>query len=404
MSWPRVILHVDMDAFFASVVQLDQPELRGKPVLVGGSGKRGVVAAASYEARVFGCRSAQPTAVALRLCPQAIIARPGPGRIREQSERAFAVFERVTPLVQPLSIDEAFLDVTGSVRLLGEPRAIAERIRREVFESTGGLTCSVGVAPNKFLAKIASDMDKPDGLVVIEPERAHDVLDPMPVTAIHGIGPAGEASLARLGVRTIGALRALPPGVVRDRLGTFGERVHRLAQGLDDRPVRPDREAKSIGHERTFGEDLSDPDEVRGVLCAQAEDVARRLRKHGRLARTVTIKVRYGNFETITRQRAIDAEHERPTDGTDAIWAAARALFETWARQFRPVRLIGVSVSGLSEAGSTETQMGLFAPPEATDERQRALDRAADAIAEKFGKNAVRRARSMRDADDRSWF
>ncbi len=391
----RTILHVDLDAFFASVEQLDEPSLRGRPVLVGGTGPRGVVAAASYEARVFGCHSAMPTAVARRLCPHAVVVKPRGDRYSELSRRVFGVLETATPLIQPLSIDEAFLDVSGSVRLLGEGRAIAVKLRDQIKAETG-LTASVGVATNKFLAKLASDLEKPDGLVVIEPDRVREVLDPLPVSRIPGVGPAAEKRLHAIGVRTIGELAKLPEGVASSRLGSFGSHVWRLAHGEDDRPVTPDREAKSIGHERTFGADLEDPEEVRAVMLREAEDVARRLRRHGLHARSVTVKIRFGDFKTITRAATL----EQPTESTHELSAAAVELFDAWIGKegFRPVRLIGVTASHLSK-GSGE-QPGLFDPPEARDKRA-ALDKAADAIAERFGKDAIRSARALRRPQDR---
>lgn len=388
---PRAILHVDMDAFFASVEQRDNPELRGKPVLVGGTSQRGVVAAASYEARVFGCRSAMPSAVARRLCPQAIFVKGRHERYREVSDQVFEIFEGFTPLVEPLSIDEAFLDVTGSRRLLGSEVEIAAAIRARIREVTG-LTASVGVAANKFLAKLASDMHKPDGLTVIEPGRVHEILDPLPIGRMWGVGPAAEKRLHRLGVRTFAQLRALEPSTLAGALGSWGERAGRLARGEDDRPVIPDHEAKSVGHETTFFENLADPEDVRAVLLQLTEDTARRLRRKGRRARTVTCKIRYGDFETITRSRTLDAA----TSTTSELWAAARSIFDAWAaRSFQPVRLIGVSTSGLAEAA--ETQLPLFADP--AGEKQRALDAASDAVSEKFGKGAIRRARAIEDPE-----
>lgn len=375
-----------MDAFFAAVEQRDNPQLRGKPVLVGGDGPRGVVAAASYEARAFGCHSAQPMSIAKRLCPGAIIVSGRHGDYKAVSKQVFAILERFSPAIQPVSIDEAFLDVTGSTSLFGAPTDIASEIRRLVKAETG-LTCSVGVAPNKFLAKLASDMDKPDGLTVIEHDRVQAVLDPLPIDKIPGVGPSTANALHRLGVRTIRDLRQLPQPTLRARMGEQGEHLHQLARGIDNRPVRLDREAKSISHEHTFAADLEHPDEVRAVLARQAQDVASRLRKHERYARTVTVKIRYGDFETITRSATLDTQ----TDETSAITQAARALFDAWARQFRPVRLIGVGVSQLTDAPA---QSGLF---DATDHtRARAVDKAADAIAEKFGKDAITRASSLR--------
>lgn len=383
----RAILHADLDAFFASVEQLDSPALRGRPVLVGGTGKRAVVAAASYEARAFGCRSAMPTAKALRLCPHAIVVRPRGLRYRELSDQVFEIFESVTPLVEPLSIDEAFLDVTGSLRLLGEPEAIARDIRRRVRETTG-LTVSVGVAPNRFLAKLASEMNKPDGLAVITPENAQQTLDPMPVSAIFGVGQAAADKLARLGVRTIGELRRAPPELVESRLGSMGPHIQRLAQGIDDRPVVPDRTAKSVGHEETFGEDLTDREEIRAVLLAQVEHVARRLRKKSRAASGVALKIRFGDFETISRSQALPGL----TDSTEEFWRAALELLETWMRTgFRPVRLIGMTAERLGEA--SEIQPGLFGAE--ARKKESSLDRASDEIARRFGPDILRRAAAM---------
>ncbi|MEL7473433.1 MAG: DNA polymerase IV, partial [Planctomycetota bacterium] len=275
----RTILHVDMDAFFASVAQLDHPDLRGKPVLVGGTGRRGVVAAASYEARVFGCRSAMPSAVARRLCPHAVFVKGDFARYRELSDRVMSILESFTPAVQPISIDEAFLDVTGSERLFGDGETIARSIRARVHSETG-LTCSVGVAPNKFLAKLGSDLNKPDGMTLITPQRVHDILDPLPVSKMMGVGPAAERRLERLGVRTIGDLRGVAPEALKATLGSYGPRLHELAHGRDERPVHADREAKTIGHEQTFGQDLTECDDVRAVMLGQCEAVGRRLRRH----------------------------------------------------------------------------------------------------------------------------
>lgn len=384
----RAILHVDLDAFFASVEQRDEPSLRGKPVLVGGSGRRGVVMAASYEARRFGCRSAQPTAQALRMCPQAIVVRGRFEAYKESSRAVFAILESFTPRVQPVSIDEAFMDVTGSARLFGDGRAMAEEIRARIRAAVG-LTASVGVASNKFLAKLGSDLNKPDGLTVIDPDpqRVQEVLDPLPVGAIFGVGPKMTERLRRMGVRTIRELRAISEEGLRQRFGDYGASLWRLARGIDDRPVHADREARSIGHEQTFGVDLADAAEVRRVLAGQAEDVARRVRRHGLLARTVTVKIRFGDYETITRSRTM----EDATDRTDVLFDAAAGLLETWRRTegFRPVRLIGVQASHFA----SETQGGLFTA--ADDEKRRAAEKAADAVVAKFGKGAIRRGAGM---------
>ena len=385
MPWPRAILHVDMDAFYASVEQLDFPELRGRPVLVGYAGPRGVVAAASYESRVFGCRSAQPMAVALRNCPHAVVQPVRFKRYREISEKVFGIMESCTPMVEPLSLDEAFLDVTASQRLLGEPEAIARRIKDAVRSGTG-LTASVGVSGNKFLAKLASDLQKPDGLCVIRLEDAAATLAPLAVTRLWGVGPKTAQRLAGIGIKTIGDLRKLPPETLAARVGEEeAEHYRRLSMGLDDRPVVPDREAKSIGQEQTFGADLEDPQAVRDVLLEQVEQVGRRLRKHRLQARAVVVKIRFGQFQTITRRTTLaDA-----TDATSSLWHAARDLFDAWANaSFRPVRLIGMSATDFATGAA---QLPLFADPHS--QKQRRLDAVLDQISGRFGTDAIRRAK-----------
>ena len=379
----RAILHVDMDAFYASVEQLDRPELRGHPVLVGHDGPRGVVAAASYEARRFGCRSAMPMGRAKRLCPQAAIVEARFERYAEVSGRVFGICESITPLVEPLSIDEAFLDVTGSTRLFGEAPAIAALIKRRIRAETG-VTASVGVAANKFLAKLCSDWDKPDGLTVLHPDEVLTRLAPLPIRQMWGVGPVTEKRLRALDLDTFGDLQQLSLEQASARLGPEGESFWRLARGEDDRPVVPDAEARSLGAEQTFGHDLDHPDAVRQVLLAQMDRVAARLRRHGLLARTVTVKIRYGDFQTITRSVTL----RRATDCTDRLRDPASALFSSWAREgFQPVRLIGASVSQLVPLGAG--QQTLFSDPD--DERRRRLDRAADAVRERFGPDALRR-------------
>ena len=384
---PRAILHVDMDAFFASVEQLDNPDLRGRPVLVGHDGPRGVVAAASYESRVFGCRSAQPIGVAKRLCPHAVVVPGRFWRYREVSRQVFTLMHEATPLVEPLSIDEAFLDVTGSIQLLGPPEQIGRALKDKIKRTTG-LTGSVGVAPNKFLAKLASDMDKPDGLTVIRPDDVERVLDPMPVGRIYGVGPQTAKRLEGLGVRTIADLRRIDADVLARRVGQDeADRYKRLAWGQDDRPVVPDHEAKSIGQEETFGQDLADPDAVRAVLLGQAEEVGHRVRRHGYRARGVVVKIRFGDFQTITRRTTLP----QPTDATAELWHAARDLFDRWAASaYQPVRLIGMSATDFVPGGAGEGQLDLFANRD--HERQRRLDAALDRIKEKFGDKGVRRS------------
>ena len=382
----RTILHVDMDAFFASVEQRDEPAWRGQPVLVGFDGPRGVVAAASYEARKFGCKSAMPMAVAKRLCPQAIIAPVRGGRYREVSRQVFGVFERCAPVVEPLSVDEAFLDVTGTARLYGGAPDFGTQIARQIKQAIRReteLTASVGVARNKFLAKLASDLHKPDGLTVLLDDEAERVLPGLSVGAIFGIGPKTVARLEAIGVRTIADLRQMPAEQLAARLGTSGEYLEQLAFGHDERPVCPDHGAKSISHEETFETDLGDPDAVREVLLRQVEAVGERLRRHGLFARRVGLKIRYGDFVTISRSRTL----ERATQHTDELWQAAAATFDGWARgQFRPVRLIGMGAEAL---GGPEPQMELFG--QAEEAKRGKVDSAVDAINRKFGGRIVKR-------------
>ena len=379
-----------MDAFFASVEQLDNPSLRGKPVLVGYDGPRGVVAAASYESRVFGCRSAQPMAVARRMCPHAIVVPVHFARYREVSAQVFRIFESYTPAVEPLSIDEAFLDLSGCERLLGDFESVAremkQRIRDEVL-----VTGSIGVAPNKFLAKLASDMHKPDGLTIIRREDVRRLLDPMPVGKLWGIGPKTASRLSDIGIKTVADLLRAPAEVLAERLGSDADHYRNLALGLDDRPVVSDREAKSIGHEQTFGVDVSDPDAVRDVMLEQCEQVAARLRRHGLRARCVTVKIRFGDFQTVTRRCTL----AEPSDATREIWQAARDQFDRWAAGgFHSVRLIGVSASSL-EAGAG--QLELFANPE--NEKQRRIDQTLDQIRQKFGTSSIGRSTNKRRHD-----
>jgi len=382
----RTILHVDMDEFYAAVEKLDDPALRGKCLLVGGSpAARGVVTTASYEARRFGCRSAMPMATAIRLCPHAIILPVRPRRYRHVSDQVFDILHRYTPLVEPLSIDEAFLDVGGCRRLMGGGEQIARSIKQAIRDELS-LTASVGVAPNKFLAKLASDLRKPDGLVVITEQTIHQTLDPLPIGMLWGVGPAAEKRFARLNIHTIGQLRAAPVETLAEAVGQMGEHFHRLASGLDERPVTPDGQAKSISQECTFAADVGDLEQLREVLLAQAEQVARRLRRHGLAARTVTVKLRTGDFATRTRSATL----REPTNLTEEIWRRADELLTAWAaKRPRPLRLIGVGATQL--VGEGGGQLSLFEPP--SRRKQRQLDQTLDEIAERFGPRAVRRGR-----------
>jgi DNA polymerase-4 len=385
----RYILHVDMDAFFAAIEQLDNPELRGKPVLVGGSPEgRGVVSTASYEARPFGCHSAMPMAQALRLCPQAIVVPPRIERYAEVSRRVFEILEQFTPLVEPVSIDEGFLDVTGSQRLFGSAEQIARELKRRIHTETG-LTASVGVAPNKFLAKLASDLEKPDGLVIVAPDRVQEFLEPLPIERLWGVGKATLKRFEARHMRTFGDVGRMSLDELRHEMGEAGEHFYHLVRGEDERPVVPDREAKSISHEQTFATDVTDHDHLRGVLLNQTEDVARRLRRHELLARTVTVKIRRHDFHTITRRATLEA----PTDHTDIIWHAAAELFERWvAAGIQPVRLLGMGVSQLLNREGQ--QLGLFGQEDAR--RRQTLDRTLDEIRERFGRDSISRGELSR--------
>jgi DNA polymerase IV len=381
----RSLLHADMDAFYASVEQRDHPELRGKPVVVGGSSARGVVAAASYEARVFGIRSAMPSAQARALCPHAVFVRGDMAKYARESRRIFEIFRRFTPAVEGLSLDEAFLDLTGTERLLGPPERSAERLRREVREATG-LAVSCGLAPVKMVAKIASDVAKPDGLLVVPPERVREFLDPLPVGRIWGVGPVAERRLLGHGITTIGQLARLPDARLREQLGEFGVRIARLARGEDPREVEPLREAKSYGEENTFERDVWDPRELGAAIQAHAEAVARRLRQDGVRGRGVVLKLKLarplggGRYPLLTRSLLLST----PTDDGPAIAAAAQRLLVR-AELHEPVRLVGVSVTRLEAAGPA--QLGLFEP--AGQQRSRELNRVLDEVRARFGPKAL---------------
>jgi len=341
----RRILHIDMDAFYASVEQRDNPDLRGRPVAVGGdANKRGVVAAASYEARVFGVRSAIPMARAVRLCPNLVVVRANFQKYREASRQVFEIFRSVTPLVEPLSLDEAYLDVTENAwgETLG--KAVAQRLKVEIRKATG-LTASAGVAPNKFLAKIASAWKKPDGLTVIAPERVEHFLQKLPVDALWGVGPVTAARLRERGIHRLVDVRTVEERILRDAVGSGADWLRQLADGIDDRAVQPNREAKSSGSENTFAQDLTDINEIRQQIDGMARDAAEWLEKHELLCRTVTIKVRYSDFTTITRSHS---KTPASRDGEDIAQRAVKLLDRTDAAA-RPVRLLGVSVHNLED-------------------------------------------------------
>lgn len=379
-----MILHVDMDAFYAAVEQRDDPSLVGKAVIVGGSAEgRGVVAAASYEARQFGVHSAMAAAQAKRLCPAAVFLKPRIAHYASVSRQIREIFEQYTPLVEPLSLDEAFLDVRGSEPLFGPAAEIGRRIKTQI-RSELRLVASVGVAPTKFVAKIASDLRKPDGFVVVNPEEVQGFLDPLPVGRLWGVGQVTGRTFARLGIRTIGQLRQLPMPTVQQLFGPAGEHYWRLAQGLDERRVVPDREAKSISHETTFAEDIADGELLRAWLVELVEQVARRLRRHGLQGRTVELKVRYADFKTISRSLTLP----EPSHATQELLAAGiELLTQRLPPRGMAVRLLGFGVTKFDESGGT--QRLLFDEPERT--RNRELDRVADQITQKFGKRAIHR-------------
>jgi DNA polymerase-4 len=372
-----------MDAFFVSVEVRRNPSLRGKPVVVGGTGPRGVVSSASYEARAFGVRSAMPTSRARRLCPQAIYIQPEHGAYGEVSKAVMGLFRDVTPLVEPLSLDEAFLDVTGAQRLLGSPSAIGALIRQRVVEEQK-ITCSVGVASTKFVAKLASTRCKPDGMLVVPADGVIEFLHPLPVGALWGVGERTGEQLQRLGLRTVGDLAQLPLGVLRRSVGeASAQHLHSLAWGRDPRRVSPDAPDKSIGAEETFDVDQTDLATLHRELLRVAEKTAARLRATGQVGRTVVLKLRYADFTTVNRSRTLQA----PTDGTQEIYDTARRLYVGLAPRM-PIRLVGVRVEGLTTAGGTARQPTLGE----SDRGWTEADRAVDAAIRKFGRDAVRPA------------
>jgi DNA polymerase-4 len=384
---PPTILHVDLDAFYASVEQLDDATLRGRPVIVGGLGGRGVVCAASYEARQYGVHSAMPMARARRACPSAAFVQPRFDRYSHKSSEVMAIFESVTPLVEQLSIDEAFLDVSGARRLLGSGVEIAGLVRARVREEAG-LVVSVGVATTKFLAKLASDLSKPDGLLAVAPGTEREFLAPLPVARLWGVGPVTLARLDRMAVRTIGEIAALPESALTASLGvSLGQRLQALARNDDPRAVVPEREAKSIGAEETFAVDLTSRAVCDRELVRLVDRVSARLRRAGVQARTVTLKIRYGDFETRTRARTLPAA----TDVSTVLLATARELLDALDCS-RGVRLLGVSLSQLEEGADTQGVLLLDDEDSragARVERRAAVEHAVDAVRDRFGSRSV---------------
>jgi len=381
----RTILHVDLDAFFAAVEQRDRPELRGRPVVVGGGGPtdRGVVSAASYEARAFGVHSAMPLRTAAALCPQAVFLPVDGTKYQDVSRQVMAILRRYTPLVEPISIDEAFLDVTASRALFGDGEAIGTAIRTAIRAEVG-LTASVGVATTKLVAKVASDLRKPDALVVVPPGTEAAFLAPLPIGRLWGVGGQTAAALRELGVTTIGDLATLDPTLVERRFGRNGGALAARARGIDADPVSDRGAAKSIGHEHTFDVDTSDPEVIERTLLAMAEGVSGRLRASGVRASTVTVKIRDSAFRTITRRRTLPD----PTDLTEPIWRTALELARPEVRGMR-VRLLGVTASNLG----VRDQLSLFGTEEA---RRHRLVEAEDAIRRRYGVRTITRARLLK--------
>lgn len=382
----RAVLHVDMDAFYASVEQRDNPETAGKPVIVGGVDGRGVVAAASYEVRKFGVHSAMPMATALRLCPHAICIRPRMSRYKDVSRQVFAIFHEVTPLVQGLSLDEAFLDVTDSASLLGDSVTIARRIKNRIREVTG-LTASVGVAPNKLVAKIASDLAKPDGLTVVAADRVNEILDPLSIRRLPGLGRKTGAQVEQRGIQTFLQLRTAPDAVLWPLFGRYTPRIRDRAAGIDDRPVHPDLEEKSISAEDTFERDIGDPALLRAQLARLTDKVCERLRRKHLQARCIGVKIRRADFTTFTRRRVVaPPTHEGRTIARIAGELLARWLTENPGAK---LRLLGVVLSDLSMA----TQLGLF---EDTPPHTSRLDATLDEVRARFGSQALRRGNTIK--------
>jgi DNA polymerase-4 len=388
-STTRAIVHVDMDAFYASVECLDKPELQDRPVIVGGLGPRGVVATANYKARDFGVHSAMPMSRARRLCPQAEYIRPRMKQYQKVSKSIFSIFKDFTPIIEGLSLDEAFLDVTSSLRLFGGVEEIGLQVKQDILEKTG-LTASVGISHNKFLAKLASDAQKPDGLVTIRPGDVSSFLDPMPVGRLWGIGKRTAPKLTALGILTIGQLRRCDITILQPVLGNRTEHFHSLARGEDDREVQSRSADKSISHEVTFDTDILDHRELLAELLRQAEKVSRRLRAQELMAKTVVVKIRDARFHTITRSRSMMAY----SSSTRTLYRMARALFENWRRNHRTtaVRLIGMGVTGLEQDKSG----GKAAGDRLDSSAEKSLDKVLDRINQRYGDTKIVHGLSLR--------
>jgi DNA polymerase-4 len=386
-AWQRIILHADMDAFFAAVEQLDHPWLRGRPVLVGSPSGRGVVCTASYEARPFGVGSAMPMVEARRRCPGAIVVEPRGERYAAISETVMETFARFSPLVEPLSLDEAFLDLTGCLGSNEAPATAGERLRAAVREATGGLTVSVGIAPSKYVAKVASDHRKPDGLTVVPPGQVEAFLHPLPITRLWGVGPRGAERLRALGLHTIGDVAGVPADELAASLGHLGAHISSLARGSDPREVVATREARSVGAEMTLATDIEGPEAVLPHLRRVADRVARRLRASQLLAGAVRVKLKTSSFRLRSRQCRLIA----PADGAETLLRAGRALLREFPYD-EPMRLVGLAAFDLRGGGGVEQQL-LFGGDER--QQQRRVDQVLDRVHDRFGREALRRGSDL---------
>ena len=384
-DWPRIVAHADMDAFYASVEQLDDPSLRGKPLLIGSPSPRGVVLTASYEARPYGVGSAMPMVKARRLCPDAVVVRPRFERYQEISAAIMRAFGEFSPEVEPLSLDEAFIDMTGSERLFGDPRAMGLRLKEAVRAATGGLSASVGISATKYVAKVASAHQKPDGLTVVPPETAKAWLAPLPVSRLWGAGQKTEPRLLALGLRTIGDVAEADPRLLADKLGRLGLHFHTLAQAKDPRRVEGHRRSKSIGSENTLARDVRDKSEIKLHLRRSADKIARRLRTKGFVASGVGVKLKTADFKILTRQHHLP----EPTDVAEQLYSVGVALLEAFNHK-GPFRLVGMTAYDLAQTGAA-TQTALFD----NFGRRRQLEVAIDTLAARFGGNVVQRGEEL---------
>ncbi len=388
-----MIIHIDMDAFYASVEERENPELVGNPVVVGGQpSRRGVVAAANYEARRYGVHSAMAMSAAVERCPDLVIVKPHSALYSQVSQQVRRIFDRYTPIVEPLSLDEAFLDPRGSERLHGTAATIGTKIKRDI-KTELKLVASVGVAPNKFLAKLASDYDKPDGFTVIHPREVQRFLDPLSVSRIWGVGKAASAKLAKHRILTVSDLRKQSPALLDRLFGQYGKQLWRLAHGLDDRKVTPDSEVKSISQETTFDQDITEYPSIESTTLYLTEGVCFRLRDSSLQGRTVTLKIRFDDFRTITRSRTLDA----PTDRTRIIWRTVREILEKTLKNKRiSIRLMGVGVSNFGKHGAVQASIFEHFDASEADSGGDRVDQLSDAIKRKYGEQIIKMGKSIR--------